>query len=514
MYSRKSIKQQKIEEFMTGFNIELNKENRWIKMSGIVPWKEIEEKYAQTFKNRRPDGRRAISAREALGALLIQQMMKLTDVETVEMIAENPYMQYFLGYREFKLEKPFDASSMVHFRKRISVDNLIEINGLLYQKMQKKKRDKQNKNSDDDGTNTRDTSDTTDSKVAVKELKANQGKLILDATCVPVDVRYPTDLSLLNEGREKLERMIDRLWEHLKETGSIKPRTYREAARAAYLAKAKRPGRRGMRKAVKAQLQYVRRDLKILTEMIEKAIAKGLPNIYTIKETETLEIIQILYEQQAYMYNEKTHTVKDRIVSICQPWLRPIVRGKAKAKVEFGAKLEISIVNGFTSIEKISWDNFNESTGLKQSVERYAEKHGCYPEAVLADKLYRNRANLAYCKEKGIRLSGPKLGRPPKDEQKTKAYKKLEFQDMCERNEVEGKFGEAKRRYGMDLIKTKLKETSETTIGLIILTLNLMKCYRRSLNFLFIFSFFTKNRLFHVFKRQFSLKSLEVAFNC
>lgn len=139
MYSNKHIKQQKIEEFMTGFNIELNKENRWIKMSEIVPWEEIEERYARTFKNKRTDGRRAISAREALGALLIQQMMKLTDVETVEMIAENPYMQYFLGYSEFKLEKPFDASSMVHFRKRISVENIIMINDLLYQKTQKKK---------------------------------------------------------------------------------------------------------------------------------------------------------------------------------------------------------------------------------------------------------------------------------------------------------------------------------------------------------------------------------------
>ncbi len=67
------------------------------------------------------------------------------------------------------------------------------------------------------------------------------------------------------------------------------------------------------------------------------------------------------------MYEQKTHSVENRIVSISQPHVRPIVRGKARANVEFGAKLAISVVNGFAYMEKLSWDNFNEGMTLKRS---------------------------------------------------------------------------------------------------------------------------------------------------
>ena len=66
-------------------------------------------------------------------------------------------------------------------------------------------------------------------------------------------------------------------------------------------------------------------------------------------------------------------------------------------------------------IEKLSFDAYSESDVLIVAVERYFERTGYYPERILADKIYRNRNNLAYCREHGIRLSGPSLGRPKKD---------------------------------------------------------------------------------------------------
>ena len=119
-----------------------------------------------------------------------------------------------------------------------------------------------------------------------------------------------------------------------------------------------------------------------------------------------------LYEQQKYMYDNKIHSVEHRIVSLSQSWIRPIVRGKTKAPVEFGAKLDLSIDNdGYSRIEKISFEAYNESTCLIEAVERFRERTGCYPERVLADQIYRTRENRKFCKEHGIRLSGPKLGR-------------------------------------------------------------------------------------------------------
>ncbi len=146
------------------------------------------------------------------------------------------------------------------------------------------------------------------------------------------------------------------------------------------------------------------------------------------------------------------HTVENRIVSISRPYLRPIVRGKARAPVEFGAKLDISVVDGYTRLETQSFDAYNEATFLKEAIERYRQRTGKYPQRVLADKIYRNRENLRFCNEHRIRLSGPALGRPKKDELPDK---KQDYADICDRVEVERRISLAKRKCGLGLLSTK-----------------------------------------------------------
>ena len=177
------------------------------------------------------------------------------------------------------------------------------------------------------------------------------------------------------------------------------------------------------------------------------------------------------------MYQNHTHSVENRIVSIQQPYLRPIVRGKVKAPVEFGAKFDLSIdEKGFARIEKLSFDPYNESTCLQKAVENYKDRTGHYPERVLVDQIYRTRANREYCKGRGVRMSGPKLGRPSKNNEQDKA---IEYQDNVDRIEVERTFSLSKRCYGMGLIKTKLEETTTTTIALSILATNLFRIHAR-----------------------------------
>src|SRR5699024_5258081 len=201
-----------------------------------------------------------------------------------------------------------------------------------------------------------------------------------------------------------------------------------------------------------------------------------------------LLVIQELYRQQSTMFEEKRPSIADRIVSISQPHVRPIVRGKANARVEFGAKVSVSLVDGYAFLDVLSWDAYHEGNRLQESVEKYQKRYGYYPEAILADTIYRTRENRAYCKGLGIRLSGPKLGRPSKDEQINKAQKQIEKQDASERNAIEGKFGEGKRRYGLGLIQACLRQTSETVISLNFLVMNLGKILRDT--FLFIFLHF------------------------
>lgn len=176
------------------------------------------------------------------------------------------------------------------------------------------------------------------------------------------------------------------------------------------------------------------------------------------------------------MYEHKVHSVPDRIVSISQPYIRPIVRGKAAAPVEFGAKIDLSLdEKGMARIEKMSFDAYNESDVLIEAVKRYFERTGHYPERILADKIYRNRNNLAYCREHGIRLSGSSLGRPKKN---AGTDKKTEYKDNADRIAVERAFALAKQKYGLGLITSRLDKTTRCSIALSVIAMNVDRLCR------------------------------------
>jgi len=441
-------------DFNQPLGLNMNPHNRWIKIADRIPWKHFEKKYAKLFPS--DTGNVAKPLRMALGSLIIQTKYGYSDKELVEQLTENPYYQYLIGLPGYQQTPPFEASTLVSFRKRMSADMLMEINEYLLESAHQKEND-----DDDSKPGSGSSSETPD-----LEEDINKGTLMLDATCAPSNIRYPQDYSLLSEAREKLEKIIDRFCD---EYPLEKPRMYRKEARKNYLslAKAKRPGKSKIRKTIRKQLGYVKRDLGYLTGFMTDGYAP------TGKEIRLIKTITMLYEQQEYMYTSKTHSVKNRIVSIQQPYLRPIIRGKSKAPVEFGAKFDMSIdEHGHARIEKLSFEAYNESTVLQNSIERYKHRTGHYPERVLVDQIYRTRGNRSYCKLKGIRLSGPKLGRPAKDNEYSK---KIEYQDNVDRIEVERAFSLSKRSYNLGLIKTKLKETTMTSIALSIFVTNLFK---------------------------------------
>jgi hypothetical protein len=133
-----------------------------------------------------------------------------------------------------------------------------------------------------------------------------------------------------------------------------------------------------------------------------------------------LLVVTEVYRQQHWLAEHKKQSISDRIVSLSQPHLRPIVRGKAGKPVEFGAKLSASYFEGYVFLDRLSWDNFNESGHFKAQIEAYYRFTGSYPESVHVDRIYRTRENRAWCRERGIRISGPPLGRPPANVSKEK----------------------------------------------------------------------------------------------
>jgi len=470
MYRKENPNQLTFKNFYLPFGGHLCRSNRWVILSEQIPWQQIEEAYGQLFCQ--DNGSPAKTARIAFGALIIKERLGTSDRETVEQIRENPYLQYFLGLMEYQDTPPFDHSMMTHFRKRFDKDMLNSINESIVQGVMEPGGENKlvDTHSDKDGCS-KDQNNP----------PSNKGKMIADATCTPADIAYPTDLTLLNEAREKTEEIIDAM--HKPFVGiRKKPRTYRQKARKAYLAvaKQKKPGYKKIRKAIGQQLRYLKRNLGNIDRMAGVGLLKFLDKrLYRL-----LLVIKELYRQQYWMYENRTHKVSDRIVSLYQPHVRPMVRGKAKSPVEFGAKVSISLVEGFSFVEKVGWDAYNESCDLIEQIERYHKRFGFYPVSVHVDKIYRTRENRRYCKKKGIRLSGPPLGRPSEESALLKEQKKLQYQDEIDRIAVEGKFGQGKRRFSLARVMTKLAQTSEVSIVVAFIVMNLEKILSGVVSFL------------------------------
>ena len=205
--------------------------------------------------------------------------------------------------------------------------------------------------------------------------------------------------------------------------------------------------------------------------------------------------IQLLYSQQKHMYDNDLRSVADRITSIYQPYARPIPRGKDKGKTEFGAKVSASESEGFARAERISWDQFNESTDLGMQVEMFKKAHGHWPELVLADQIYLNRENRKWLKERGIRTVGKPLGRPPK--QSLSPYQKRKRKKQAaQRNHIEGKFGQGKNKYGLSDIRATRQDTSESWIGAIFFVMNLARLLKIAPVIIFIMAMALKWILF------------------
>lgn len=215
-----------------------------------------------------------------------------------------------------------------------------------------------------------------------------------------------------------------------------------------------------------------------------------------------LLIVNELLRQQQSMYDSRSCRIDDRIVSLTQPHIRPIVRGKAGTPVEFGAKLSVSYGDGYCFLAHLSWDNFNESQDLQLQVEQYKQRFGYYPESLHVERIYPNRANRAFCKERGIRISASPLGRPPADPNLELIQQRREDEKF--RNAIEGKFGQAKRRFSLNRVMAKLSDTAESTIAISFLVMNLELLLKQffALFFGFCLKFSSHRRLISAFVAQ------------
>lgn len=296
MYRRPSPGQLSFEDFYLPFGGQLSAANRWVRLASIMPWEQFESSYVEPLSAKQ--GAPAKSFRMALGALIIQEHLGLSDRETVQQVRENPYLQYFLGFHEYQYEAPFDASMMTHFRHRLGAELLSEVNeqmvsSALVEAVTPEVSPPADETDNDGGSEAEPvdqrgadgaSASSGESSLALEEAAKvpHQGQLLLDASVAPADIRYPTDLALLHQARARSERILDRLYQTMAAPPAKKPRTYRQQARRAYLkvAKQRRPTARKRRKAVGQQLRYLRRNLNHIDQLVARGACLSTLSAY------------------------------------------------------------------------------------------------------------------------------------------------------------------------------------------------------------------------------------------
>ena len=307
------------------------------------------------------------------------------------------------------------------------------------------------------------------------------GTMKIDATCCDAEVRYPTDSNLLEDGSRLIDRLLDKFCARHKVK---KPQTHRTEARKAFieLIKKKRKGKKLIDKTKLIQIRCLQADFQLFLDFLCKQ-SSTLLACFSRHDYKCLQAAFKMYEQQKMMFEQNVRRCAHRIISIYQPHLRPIVRGKAKAKIEFGAKVGASIVNGYTYVDHLSWDAYNESSDLVTQMELYKKRFGMLPREIQANKLYLGKENRKHIKSRHINCYNRPLGRPPREENDTHAEDKKRA--IGERNEIEGSFGTTKRVYRANDIRAKLNDTADTWIEACFFAKNIMKFLRGLLCFFF-----------------------------
>lgn len=432
MYRWKDRSENYLFKELMPFGGQLAEGNRWLKIKGLIPWGELEREYASYFSGR---GRPGIDGRLVIGLFLLKHMTVLSDAGVVLELQENVYWQAFCGMEQFETGWKLDPSSLTKIRHKLGMKFTRELEKKTYQ--------------------------------VLIEKKIIRGKgMLVDATVMPEKIKYPNDVGLLNDVREWAVGIIKEI---VGRTGE-KVRTYRRKARNLYLnfAKKKLKTRQMIERTKKQMLQYVRRNLEQL-----KGRVGQLGYLVRKEVEERLKIAEKIYEQQKRMYDEKIQRCEVRIVSWWREYVRPIKRGKGGRKdVEFGPKVCLSHVDGFTFLDEFSHENYSEARRdiVEKQIENYEDRFGRKPPSITGDQLYGNRENRALLKEQGIRSAFKPLGRKNMDSERQEQYVRRK---QRERNRIEGDIGNAKEHYGCGGIRYHYVEGSEMWVRLGLLAKNL-----------------------------------------
>ena len=287
---------------------------------------------------------------------------------------------------------------------------------------------------------------------------SNLNSVTCDATCYESHIRYPTDVKLLWESVYWTYVQLHQNSKHFK---LRMPRTKYRKWMPRYISYSK------MRRKTKKKRRSLTRGLLRLLTKLDKELT-NLEQLYpSITESATHQYIQrrqtiqiVLSQQRDKFY--KGIRPKGAIISIDKPYLRPIVRGKEVKPVEFGAKVHKLQIDGISFIEHLSFDAYNESTRISQTLFKAQSLTHASVKLLGADAIYATNANRTLLTKKGIQTDFKLKGRPGRHHEHKSQLAKMITKERA--SKLEGSFGTDKEFFLLKKIRARTEKTERLWI--------------------------------------------------
>jgi hypothetical protein len=358
--------------------VELPKDNELIRMSEEIDWDAMIEIVGKKYSN--TDGRRSMSIRMMIGLEIAKRKYGMSDEDIVEQLRVDMALKVFCGFDSCDHEVP-EASSLTVFRKRLDQETLKQMEEVNVRKIMR--------------------------KVPLRI----RHQVIVDSTCVPSNITYPTDSKLLATVWKNLNGSLEKM----REGGvSLVIRGKRKTASLIRSFNLKR--RKTRKEVIRMNQRLIRMGKRMMDEVMttmekhgKKISAKLRKNIRKVIRT-----AEKILRQQSEMIQSKTRRVKDRIVSFHEPLVRPIFRGKDSSGTEFGPKVRVSVVGGaLIQSSGVSNDNISDTRMVRAALKTHRRTFDHDPTELIADRGAHSPKNHALLKRKGIRDGIQYRGRIP-----------------------------------------------------------------------------------------------------
>ncbi|MCM8797783.1 MAG: IS5 family transposase [Candidatus Omnitrophica bacterium] len=417
---------------------DLDENHELIKIAKAIDWTSLSDKLAQFYCP--GNGRPTKPARAKVGLLILKHLYHFPDADLVDMLKRDIYAQYLCDISLKEAKDFINPSTLSKFRKQIGLEGVKLIEQEVLRSLER-----------------------------VKLLKGR--KLICDTTVIPSNIAYPTDISLLEKIRQRTVRYLD----EARQFGGRHFRTYKRIAKKAYIQyqKIRHHTIQSRRRTQKKLLQFSRRNVSQLKEVVKEisqAAGTFLENSKEkfLKETKAfLDTVSSIITQQEDIY--KGLEVKERIVSIHKPHIRPMVRGKYPVEVEFGPKVLLSQKNGFLFLDDLQFNNISDVYLLDTALQRYAERFGNLPTQLTADRGFWSSENYTLAQEYGV----SKIAIENKGKSSYLKGKPFARRLRRLRCQIEASISLAKRKFGLDRIRYSIEQGEEIWVRLSLIAMNL-----------------------------------------